>query len=169
MEGGATPAVAGVTGLVGGVRLLLGAIGLISTISGLINDSVVAALNTAGVIGLPALVICGWPVLAMLFGGQHSNHDPESSFKTALITSLVVTAIAAVAFLAGRPMDENELQFGLLTIMGIAVTLMFAVLASAGWKYALKGRQPPQKTCPDCANTVLTAARKCQYCGYRFN
>src|SRR6266700_2358312 len=73
MEGGATPAVAGAAGLISGVRLLLGAIGLVSTINGLINDSVVAALNTAGVIGLPALVICGWPVLSMLFKGHDAN------------------------------------------------------------------------------------------------
>ncbi|MEV6874201.1 zinc ribbon domain-containing protein [Amycolatopsis sp. NPDC051128] len=28
--------------------------------------------------------------------------------------------------------------------------------------------RPPLKTCPDCANEVRLAARKCQYCSYEF-
>jgi Uncharacterised protein family UPF0547 len=29
--------------------------------------------------------------------------------------------------------------------------------------------QPAMKACPDCAEMVLAAARKCRYCGYRFD
>jgi hypothetical protein len=28
---------------------------------------------------------------------------------------------------------------------------------------------PETKTCPDCAESVLAAARKCRFCGYRFD
>lgn len=30
-------------------------------------------------------------------------------------------------------------------------------------------REPDVKVCPDCAESVRTAARKCRYCGYRFD
>jgi hypothetical protein len=30
------------------------------------------------------------------------------------------------------------------------------------------GDRPPLKACPDCAELVLAAARKCRYCGYEF-
>ena len=30
-------------------------------------------------------------------------------------------------------------------------------------------REPERKTCPDCAESVLAAARVCRYCGYRFD
>jgi hypothetical protein len=31
------------------------------------------------------------------------------------------------------------------------------------------GQEPDVKACPDCAEGVLSAARKCRYCGYRFD
>jgi hypothetical protein len=32
-----------------------------------------------------------------------------------------------------------------------------------------EGRSRETKQCPDCAETVLAAARKCRFCGYRFD
>jgi hypothetical protein len=34
---------------------------------------------------------------------------------------------------------------------------------------AATGEQRAMKACPDCAEMVLEAARKCRYCGYRFD
>lgn len=60
-----------VKGAVGAARLLLGVVGGITTISGLINDSVVTALNTIGVVGLGALVVGG-----MVYGTPNARSEP---------------------------------------------------------------------------------------------
>jgi hypothetical protein len=39
----------------------------------------------------------------------------------------------------------------------------------AGQEPAATPDQRPMKACPDCAELVLEAARKCRYCGYRFD
>lgn len=35
--------------------------------------------------------------------------------------------------------------------------------------WAAESSEPDRKTCPDCAESVLAAARVCRYCGYRFD
>lgn len=78
---------------------------------------------------------------------------------------LGVTLVFGGVFLLGRPLDEDEKALGLLTFVGGAYLFFVAFLAvTAG---PLLGG--PRKTCPDCANKVLTEARKCQHCGYRFD
>ena len=54
------------------------------------------------------------------------------------------------------------------TFIGIAVLVFYAFTAAVGWK-RLARPEAARKTCPDCANSVLAAARKRQHCGYRFS
>jgi hypothetical protein len=148
---------------VGASRLLLGGVGVITTIAGLVNTSTVAALNTAGVIGVGALVIGGGVYLS----GNDGVNTPEqrsAHARTTLFVMLGVSAVFGLLLLIGRPLDEDEKAAGLLTVIGCAYLFFCAFLAvSAGPLFG-----PEHKTCPDCANNVLAAARKCQHCGYRF-
>jgi hypothetical protein len=143
--------------------VLAGAIGLVATIAGLATASAVVALNTIGVICMPALVIGG-----VLFYSMRDD-EPLARLKVTLVAVAIVSALAAIAFLAGRGLDEDERTFNFLTFLGIASILLVTYLLTAGWHQWLKSQQPAQKVCPDCANTVLGAATKCQFCGYRFN
>jgi hypothetical protein len=71
-----------------------------------------------------------------------------------------------VYFGFGRPLDEDERAFNILTILGGISLVIGALILSPLAKRIL---EPPRKICPDCANSVLAAARKCQYCNYRFD
>jgi hypothetical protein len=148
--------------VVGGFRLLLGGFGLISTVSGLISKSTVVALNTVGVVGMGALIIGG----IVYFG---DTEDPVSNLKFTLITMAIVTAIMGVAFLAGRPLDEGEKQFGVLTIIGIAVALFFAYMASVGADMLMKSKLAQQTTRPDNETTASATTPEvlvpCPHCG----
>lgn len=145
---------------VGAARLLLAAVGTVTTLAGLINSSVVVALNSIGVVGVGALVVGG-----VFYSGADSAGSPAERAKTALLAMGVASVIFGAVFLLGRPLDESEKQPGLLTVIGVAYLFFAAFLAvSAG---PLLG--PKQKACPDCANKVLVEARKCEHCGYRFD
>lgn len=154
----------GVSGVVRGFRLLLAALGAYTTLQAVISESVVVAINTAGVVGLGGLVIGGM----VYFGDVPPKEDVAARvqhLKVTLITLVVVTAITGLVFLAGRPLDEDESAFSFLTLVGVLVLLFYAYVASLGAETFLK---EPRKRCPDCANEVLAAARKCQHCGHRF-
>lgn len=140
-------------------RVLSTAIGLFATIRGIRSDSVVVALNTMGVIGLAPLVLGG----AILF----MDGDLEDNLKPAVITASVVAVISCfLFFVVGRPLDEEERGVNLLTVLGVVAVAAFTLVATVGWQLVTRKQQKP---CPDCANTVLAAAQKCQHCGYRFD
>ena len=66
-------------------------------------------------------------------------------------------------------MDEGEKQFGLLTFIGLANVVVYAGVLSLGLSHLKRRGQRAKKICPECANEVLQAAAKCQYCQYRFD
>lgn len=156
-----------ISGLVTGMRALFAAVGVFTTIAGLATQSTVVALNSAGVIGLAGLVIGG----IFYFSMRDDIDKPEDQIqrvKVTLIILAIVTPLSAfLFFVVGEGLREEESGVNLLTIMGLATLLFYAFIASIGWKLILPQVQDT-KACPDCANQVLQAARKCQFCGYRF-
>lgn len=148
-------------GLAKGALLGLGTfLGLVSTVTGLASASMVAALNTLGVLGFGTFFVglIAWSV----YDGRPDNERIKAAATATLIGAVVV---AVLYFVIGRPLDESERQFNILSFMGIATLLGGAfVVASVNRTF-----QPAKKTCPECANEVLAAARRCQYCGHRFD
>lgn len=141
---------------------LLGAVGVVTTISGLISHSTIVALNTAGVIGVGSLVFGGG---AFLSGPKSTPDERATTARNALLTMVVASVVCGAVFLSGRGLDEKESQANVLTVIGAANILFCAFLAVS----ARSLLESDTKGCPDCANRVLSAARKCQYCGYRFD
>jgi hypothetical protein len=149
-----------VKGLIGGIRLAYGAVGVVTTVVALATDRVVAILNVFGIAGVVMLVV-GIGTWNSMEAGQ-----PYQRVKWSAIAMGAAGLVAAFLMAVGRPMDENEKSFGILTFIGVANVIVFAGLLSLGLSYAQAAKR---KTCPDCANQVLAAARKCQYCGYLFS
>jgi hypothetical protein len=132
----------------------------ISTIAGLGSASAVAAVNTLGVLA----------VFTMTFGGAafYDGGDMSEKVRHACWATAVSGIVGFLIFLAGRGLDEAERQVNILTVMGGANLVFMGTLVVLAFQNVTGGVAPPEKTCPDCANTVLAAARKCQHCGYRF-
>ena len=145
----------------GGLRGLATLIGLISAVSGLMSSSTIVALNTLGIIGLPVLVV------AFVFRSEIINDEDKETGSIIVIIIAVLVLIGSIVYFGfGRPLDEDERAFNILTILGGISLVIGALILSPLAKRIL---EPPRKICPDCANSVLAAARKCQYCNYRFD
>jgi len=140
------------------------ALGCLSTFIGFAKYGSVPALNTIGVVGFFGLFLGGVIVFSSDFA-----EDLWTRLIWGLTVAAVVIPLSGLLFLFGRPLDEDERTFNILTIMGV-VTLGALLLAiGMTWQEWVKRNQPATKTCPDCANHVLAAARKCQHCGFRFD
>jgi hypothetical protein len=71
------------------------------------------------------------------------------------------------SFLVSPPRVDSEIlgRFGFYQATGIAVFLAVGGLWAFG---ALLSYRAKHKTCPDCAETVLSAAGVCRHCGFRW-
>ncbi|WP_375430699.1 zinc ribbon domain-containing protein [uncultured Friedmanniella sp.] len=150
------------SGLIGGIRLAYGVVGVVTTLAALATNRSIAVLNTMGVAGVVMLVVGG-----SVWQGSSAADDYSRVRNTAIAMS-AAGAIAGLLMFFGRPLDENEKAFGLLTFIGVVNVIAYASLLSLGLAHLKKRAGPAKKVCPECANEVLAAARKCQFCQYRF-
>lgn len=149
--------------LIGGIRLVWAVIGVVTAVVALATAQTVAILNAIGVAGFAAAMGGGavWAV---------SGGSPEfTRVRNAAIGMTLGFLLGFFLMFIGRPLDENEKQFGPLTFIGIVVLIAYGTLLSAGLSFIKRKAEPATKVCPECANKVLAAAAKCQYCQYRFD
>jgi hypothetical protein len=148
------------------VQWLAGGIGAVSAISGIAGSSAVIALNTIGILGSGSLIGAG---LRWREGGSLPEKVKASSSQAGFGFAVCAFLYFGSKAAGNRSFDFIGPTFGFFTILGIVWIVGAVVLASLIWEYQVREPPPERKTCPDCANEVLVAARKCQYCGYRFD
>lgn len=138
-------------------------IGALTALAGIWSSSIVAALNTAGVIGVATLTI------GAIVWSQGDSADPIRRVRVTAIAVGITAAVASFIHFVGRPMEGDELEVGFLTIIGVANLLAIATLGVLAWRTIDSSVKQPMKVCPMCAEQVLAAARICRYCGTAFD
>ena len=153
--------------VLGAGRLILGAVALASAVVGLVDSSVVAALNTFGFLGFGVLLFGGGGGLGTLIAGR--DVAPSRRLQVTLIMSAYGLALSAMLFVGGELLGPGlhltDGGFNGWTVVGLAAAAFGCVLASVSARAWSAGAH---KTCPECAESVRAAARMCRFCGYRF-
>lgn len=139
---------------------LAGLVGAFGTVAGLLAQDGGEILNAIGVIGGTAMLVdLG---LARIIQGP--NFDKPTDERVIILVSLVIGLAAYFLF----PWPTDETSRNQMKIVGVIV-LVLAFLVGVGlYRESERKRAPAQKVCPDCANSILVAAKVCQHCGYRF-
>jgi hypothetical protein len=137
-------------------------IGGITAIAGIWSSSLVTALNISGVIGVGTLTVGAITWFS-------SRTTPVAKIRNTASAVGITALVTGLVFAVGRPLEGDELDFGLLTIVGAVNLLAVAVLALLAWQTISASAEPEMKTCPECAEQVLAAAVVCKHCHYRFD
>lgn len=144
---------------VSAILTVAGIIGAISSIAALFKGSLVYALTAAGYVGFVALFVGSIVV--------QFREDDDNAELIAGLVGVTVGAVCLVAFPFTEEEDANT--FNVLSVIGIVAIVVFFVMLVDAYDKVKKAKEAEHKTCPECANSVLAAARKCQHCEYRFD
>lgn len=127
----------------------------------------------------------GWIIIGCaigIIGGIYRVYSSRRDTWSVFILGAIILGVAIYSAtgdrttLHGTSLLGETLETKASPAVGIyaagaaGVIAMFAGLVLAGHvfeSYQSGGRRT--KTCPDCAETVLAAARVCKHCGYEFN
>jgi hypothetical protein len=132
-------------------------------------------------------VVVGAAALAVLFLYPYVRYQGSSRIL-ALLSALAGIAAAATTIydrnhiskaLKVEGVSVGQVGWGLNVAMIASISLSAAaiilalvrrdpVIEGPAQPAPVREAAPKTKTCPDCAETVLAAARVCKYCGYRY-
>lgn len=127
----------------------------------------------------------GWLVLGCavgIIGAAYRIYSRRIKSWSVFVLGLVILGAAVYDGTGDRTKLESVLSFagesvvvdgspavGLYAAGAAGGLAMFAGLVLAGHVFSsYEGVQRKTKTCPDCAETVLAAARVCKHCGHEF-
>ncbi len=128
---------------------------------GITYGKTVDPLTAIGVVGLVYFALGPLVVIYLYRVGPELELDVDFPFPAVLLGS-----IPSYALFVWYMSSEAWSMHALLPVIfgGIALIAVPPLLIG----FAILGYRERHKTCPECANEVLSAARVCQYCGYRW-
>jgi peptidoglycan/LPS O-acetylase OafA/YrhL len=146
-----------------GLLSLAGLVGAISTIAALLKGHAVYFFTAAGYVGF-----CGG-MLALIVGGPIVAVRSERGHKDGEIIAVMIGVALALICLVLFPLRSEETQaFNFLSGLGVLFLVIIFIVGIIGYNQWEEQRRPARKACPECANTVLEAAKVCEHCGHRF-
>lgn len=139
---------------------IAGFIGAISTVAGVFKGHALFILTAAGYIGvawLPAMAVSFW------FERDKTPSNQMATMVGGLCGGVLFFLIGGLGVSPSRASEWRPLSY--VGVVTIGVLFIYGVHV---FNAAAQAKKETVKTCPDCANVVLAAARVCQHCGYRF-
>lgn len=137
---------------------LLGAIVAVLAF-GITYGKTVDPLTAIGAVGFAYLVLGPLVAIYLIHVGPELELDVN-------IPAFLLGCIPSYALFAWYMSSEDWSMHALLLLIFGGVALIVVPPCLIG--FAILGYRERHKTCPECANEVLSAARVCQYCGYRW-